>query len=399
MKRLAWASAVVLAWALLAPSSALADETVNKDVTCEERIPKGAKRPKVKEKFPGEVIAGFGATLELEIRHGKGETPLPNGFKIVSGSAQGKSLEDAGFLLAEANGGPPVVVDTKEEDNISITKVSIPFVVAPLKSGNLSQQLPPMPFNVGRANGETMTLCTQVHLVTVLDPTAAEEDPMPRANPAPRPQREPWPLIKYLLAAAIAFLVIGILLTWWVVRQVRKPVPQPPAEARLPWEQALTELQALASSPLLESGSERERGEYFDKVSDTLRKYLGARYGFVDVGIDGLETTTDEMMKLLRRVRPGVPRIDLIHEFLRESDLVKFARVVPEVSECKVAVQRAEVVIKTTTPMQAAVAGADIAGPRPPTVGQAPPPFTPMPPNTTAAEPPRANQPEGPSAK
>lgn len=388
---------LAIAIALLAPRVSLADETANKEVTCEETIPKGAKRPKVKEKFPGEVIAGFGAALELEIRHGKGETPLPNGFKIVSGSNQGKFLEDAGFLLAEANGGPPVVVETKEEDNVSITKVSIPFVVAPLKSGNLSQQLPRMPFNVGRANGETMTLCTQVHLVTVLDPTAAEEEPMPRANPAPRPQREPWPLIKYLLAAAVALLIISIVVTWWVVRQVRKPIPQPLTEARLPWEQALTELQALATSPLLDGGSEQERGEYFDKVSDTLRKYLGARYGFVDVGIDGLETTTDEMMKLLRRVRPGVPRIDLIHEFLRESDLVKFARVVPEISECKVAVQRAEVVIKTTTPVRVAAGTVDISGPRPPTVGQSPFSVTPMPPAAGPAEPaPWAKPPEGP---
>lgn len=393
MKRVLVLLALALAW--LAPRVTFADETANKEVTCDETIPKGAKRPKVKEKFPGEVIAGFGATLELEIRHGKGETPLPNGFKIISGSNQGKFLEEAGFLLAEAKGGPPVVVDTKEEDNISITKVSIPFVVAPLKSGNLSQQLPRMPFNIGRANGETMTLCTQVHLVTVLDPTAGEEDPMPRANPAPRPQREPWPLIKYLLAAAVALLIISIFVTWWVVRQMRKPIPQPLTEARLPWEQALTELQSLASSPLLDGGSEKDRGEYFDKVSDTLRKYLGARYGFVDVGIDGLETTTDEMMKLLRRVRPGVPRIDLIHEFLRESDLVKFARVVPEVSECKVAVQRAEVVIKTTTPVRAAAGVADISGPRPPTVGQSPLSFTPMPPPAGTVEPPRAKPPEG----
>jgi hypothetical protein len=49
------------------------------------------------------------------------------------------------------------------------------------------------------------------------------------------------------------------------------------------------------------------RGELFDRVSDTVRKYLGARYGFEGLGFDGLETTTAEMMTLLKRVRPGVP--------------------------------------------------------------------------------------------
>src|SRR5262249_3928104 len=159
------------------------DQTAPKTVTCEEKIPKGAKRPKIREKFPGEAIAGFGAALELEIKHGKGEKPLPSGFKIISATGTGKALEDAGFLLAEPDGGTGVVVETREDGNAAITRVTIPFVLAPIKSGNQSLTLPQLPLPIDRANGETMIVCTQLHLITALDPTAGEENPMPRANP------------------------------------------------------------------------------------------------------------------------------------------------------------------------------------------------------------------------
>jgi hypothetical protein len=356
-------SAAVLAYGcvLLAGSAARADQTAPKEITCKEELPKGAKRPKVKEKFPGEVTAGYGATLDLEIRHGKGETPLPHGFKIVAGSGLGKELEASGFLLAAPpNGADNFFMETKEDGSGAITRVSIPFVVAPNKSGSQSLTLPQMPYTIGRANGDVMTLCTQLHLVTAFDPTAGEEDPKPHPNADPRAEIEPWPIAKWILAALIALLVLAIILTWWVRRQVKYLVPDPDAIRKLPWEEAMVELAEHRRSDVFSETAppqgvegETARAELFDKISDTLRKYLGGRYGFEGLGFDGLETTTDEMMGLLRRVRPNVPRVDLVREFLAECDLVKFARVVPDVASCKLALERAEAIVKTTIPVAA----------------------------------------------
>ncbi len=346
------AVAFVLASSVASPPPAAADQTAPKQVTCEETIPKGAKRPKMKEKFPGEVVAGFGASLELEILHGKGEKPLPNGFKVVQSTGPGKFLEEAGFLVAEPQGSSGVVVETQEDENAAITRVTIPFVVAPIKSGNVSLTMPRLPIQIDRPNGQTMVVCTQMHLVTALDPTAAEEDPMPRPNPPARRQIEPWPLMKWIMAALAALIVASMILAWWVRRQMKKPVPEPIPIPKLPWEQALAELETHKSSSDLEPriDAPKDRTELFDRVSDTLRKYLGARYGFEGLGFDGLETTTDEMMSLLRRVRPGVTRLDLVSSFLRECDLVKFARVVPEASDCRTAIERAEAIVRATTP-------------------------------------------------
>ncbi|NUP13885.1 MAG: hypothetical protein HOW73_48235 [Polyangiaceae bacterium] len=400
---LSFGAAAMLTVFTLLPQQASADQTASKTITCEEKIPKGAKRPKIKEKFPGEVVAGFEAPLELEIHHGKGETPLPSGFKAATGSTVGKFLEEAGFLVAEPDGSSGVTLETQDEGNGAVTKVRIPFVVAPQKSGNQSLTLPQMPLTIGRANGDMMTVCTQLHLMTALDPTAGEEDPKPRPNPDPRAQTEAWPLMKYLLAALIGLLIVAAILAWWVRKQLKKPVPQPLEAQRLPWEEALAELQSLASSPVLGQGSaEARRGvarsELFDRVSDTLRKYLGARYGFEGMGLEGLDTTTDEMLGLLKRVRPNVPSLDLIQQFLAECDLVKFARVVPDIGDCKLAMERAETVVRATIPIAPAV---PVVGA--PTIGQvtanappAPAPVAPTSPGAPIAIPPNPTIAAGP---
>ncbi|MBK8939914.1 MAG: hypothetical protein IPM79_20390 [Polyangiaceae bacterium] len=359
----ALSAAFVLSLSAIAPTPAAADQTASDVVTCQESIPKGAKRPKLKEKMPGEVVAGFEAPLEIEIRHGKGETPLPSGFKLLPGSPTKKFVEEAGFILAEPDGSTGVVVETKDEGTVAVTRVKIPFVVAPKKSGKQSLTLPQVPLAIDRANGDKMIVCTQLHLLTALDPTAGEEDPKPRPNPAGRPQIEAWELMKYLAWGLLALLLLAAIIAWWVRRQLKKPVPAPPPERRLPWEAALGELAALGASPLLDEAESAgpKRSEHFDKVSDTLRKYLGARYGFEDLGFDGLETTTDEMMGLLKRVRPHVPSLELIETFLSECDLVKFARVVPATADCRLALERAEKVVRATIPIMPAP-GAPVQG-------------------------------------
>src|SRR5690606_36232133 len=101
---------------------------------------------------------------------------------------------------------------------------------------------------------------------------------------------------------------------------------------RPPWEVALEELDEVRHAGLLEA---HRYSEYFDRTSDALRRYLGARFGF-----DGLESTTDEILAALKKQAAGYVRLDdgaaspyptpgvsfdSIARFLRECDLVKFA--------------------------------------------------------------------------
>jgi hypothetical protein len=181
-------SAVVLASGLAGVTAftiaASADEIASKAITCEEKIPPGSTRPTITEKFPGTATASYEAVLELSIKHGKGETPLPSGFKITAGSDVDKNLLEAGFLPGEPDAGGTSSLRTEVSGTEATTTVEILFVVAPLKSGTRSLTLPRIPVTISRANGERMIICTQLHSLVASDPTADEKDP---AAPKPRP--------------------------------------------------------------------------------------------------------------------------------------------------------------------------------------------------------------------
>jgi hypothetical protein len=203
--------------------------------------------------------------------------------------------------------------------------------------------LPPVPITVARASGETMTICTAPHAIVVNDPIANELDPKVRPNPNGRHQREEWIFAKQAATVLGATAILGPLLALLILRWMRRPKPEPYVPPVLPWVAALEELEAIRTSNLIAEG---RTDEYFDRVSDCVRKYLGARYGF-----DGLESTTDEMERTLARVRPAVRGLDTINRFLEEADLVKFARVVPTENDCLAALERGITIVRNTTPL------------------------------------------------
>jgi hypothetical protein len=330
---------------LIEPGAASGQEPLDAGRTwasCAEHVPPGATRPLMREVFPQHGLSGYAASLEVTVTHGKGETVLPEGFKIQSSSDAARALSGAGFVLPDADGGAGPTMSTEHAANESTTKLVIPFVPLPKDPGRNLMLLPPVPIAVARASGEMVTVCTSPHQILVEDPIANEADPKVKPNPDPRPQREEWVLAKQV-AAGLAIAAVTALITAWLLRRWKaRPKPAPVVVPKLPWIAALEELEAIRRSNLL---AEQKTGEYFDKVSDCVRKYLGARYGF-----DGLESTTDEMRAVLKRVYPPVPGLKEIGEFLAECDLVKFARVVPAEEDCLQALRRGEVIVRTTTP-------------------------------------------------
>jgi hypothetical protein len=206
--------------------------------------------------------------------------------------------------------------------------------------------LPPLPVSVARANNDVVTLCTKPHSIIVDDPTASTPDAKPKGNPPPRPQREEWVSLERGLAWGAAGVVVGGLLAWLVYRWMKRPRPvPPPPPPRPPWEVALERLDEIRHAGLLET---QRFAEFFDRVNDSVRQYLGARFGF-----DGLESTTDETLKALRRAPHfGLPLPELA-AFLQECDLVKFADVTPTLTECERALAQAERVVRATTPLGA----------------------------------------------
>jgi hypothetical protein len=320
-----------------APGSGSTDEG------CVEDVPAGKTRPRVVEEVPPRGQSGHALTIRLVIEHGKGETVLPSGFQAQADSAELKRLENAGLYLPDPDGGAGPVLERKEEGERATTTLALSFVPLPKKPGRSLVVVPPFPISVARASGDVLVVCTKRHEVSIEDPIANVPSPSPKPNPPPRPQVEVWTFLKNAVVIGSVALLVGALIAWLVTRWLRRPRPvPPPPPARPPWEIAFEELHDLRHAGLVADG---RFAEHFDRVSDIVRKYLGTRFGF-----DGLESTTRETLFLLRRVTPPIEGLDSIESFLRQADLVKFAKTVPSAEDCELALTRAERIISTTLP-------------------------------------------------
>ncbi len=309
--------------------------------SCVERIPSGKDRPQFKEKIATRATSGHALTLEVTVEHGKGETVLPTGFRLLSDSAQGKALEREGFALPDPEGAAGPKLERTEQGERATTKVSISVVPLPPKPGRHALVLPPLPIAISRASGELITVCTGPHSVMVEDPIANTPNPSPRANPAARRQLEIWTAAKLATSVALIALLVGavaaLLIRRWLRRPKKLPPPPPP---RPPWDVALEALHDIRHAGLTREG---RFAEVFDRVSDVLRRYLGDRYGY-----DGLESTTREALVSLRQVEPGIEDLSGVEAFMRDADLVKFARLTPSEGECLDLLSRAENIVTRT---------------------------------------------------
>jgi hypothetical protein len=311
--------------------------------SCVEHVPEGALRPKLTNTFPARGLAGHALTLQVQLEHGLGETVLPNGFHIQGDSDAARALATAGFVLPDPKGGSGPTLSRREEPDKAFTDVQIHFLSLPEKPGRHELTLPPIPIAVTRASGEYLTLCTTPHTIVIDEPIANEPEAAPQGNPPPRPQREVWTLARDLtyggLIGALAAALIALLILWWR-RRPKPPIPPPPP--RPPWEVALEALQDLRRAQLVAEG---KRAEHVDQVSDVVRVYLGARFGF-----DGIESTTDEVLQALRRIQPPLLVFDDVRRLLQDSDLVKFARWSPTDEDCEQVLDTAERIVRATMP-------------------------------------------------
>jgi hypothetical protein len=336
---------------------------------CVESVPKGADKPIVVDTLPTRGTSGWAVNLSITVRHGKGEKVLPSGLDLSGAVEAKKVLKQAGFAVPDQDGGAAARVIVAPDDPnkpFATTNLELPLVLLPPNPGRNAMALPPLPVAVARANGEIATVCTHPHSILVEDPIANTPNAMPKLNPTPIPQREEWTSLKRALGWATLGIVIGAILAYLIWRKLNQPKPvPPPPPPRPPWEVALEELDEVRHAGLLEV---KRYSEYFDRTSDALRRYLGARFGF-----DGLESTTDEILASLKKQAGGFIRFDTpqadgrpsfgpapgvsfdrVARFLRECDLVKFANLTPSPDQCATSITTGEAIVRGTMPMSTA---------------------------------------------
>jgi len=118
----------------------------------------------------------------------------------------------------------------------------------------------------------------------------------------------------------------------------------------------MEELSALRAS-LDDDADQKRLTRWVDQLSDTLRVYLGHRYGF-----EGIESTTDEAVGWIRRKKPKGVTAEQVAGILSDCDLVKFAKATPERDRCAALLDAAIGIVKATTARLGGEVVADIPG-------------------------------------
>lgn len=176
--------------------------------------------------------------------------------------------------------------------------------------------------------------------IKVLSLLAGVSEPSPKDVAAPLDILVPDHRLLVVAGLVVVWLGLGLLL-----RRNRPPEEVPSRLQELPpprraHEIALDRLQAIVDDDLLRQGRVHE---YFTRISETLREYLGNRYGFFALDLTSAELTAE----LRDRITPGLD-MEALTRGLGDADLVKFARLEPTDAMCSFAIDTAYAVVEAT---------------------------------------------------
>jgi hypothetical protein len=147
-----------------------------------------------------------------------------------------------------------------------------------------------------------------------------------------------WALLGGGAALLMTLAVTAILLA----RMRREPRIEPPLA---PHEWALRELGAIERDQLIE---QRAFEPFYVRLSAVVRGYLERRFGLM-----APERTTDEFLHEARRSRLlRDEQRELLGEFLRAADMVKFAKHEPMEMDCREALASARSFVEQTVPSE-----------------------------------------------
>ena len=149
-----------------------------------------------------------------------------------------------------------------------------------------------------------------------------------------------------MLPATLAGLVVATVVAgsgWWLYRRWRmRQALAPVIDNRPPYQIAYAELERIAGLNLPGRGQFKE---HYTLVTDCLRAYLEQQFQ-----LHAFDRTTAELWLELKRsvIAPDQGRrfIDLF----ADSDLVKFAKLTPEIEEARQLIDQARALVTSTRP-------------------------------------------------
>ncbi len=147
-----------------------------------------------------------------------------------------------------------------------------------------------------------------------------------------------------LAAAVVLALVVFALVKYLEKRGKRISDLWRPAPPLPPHIVAITALEQLHNQKLWQNNRHKL---YYSALSDILRTYLAGAFG-----VGAMEMTTDEIVEAIRDIElPQKSAMDLV-AVLRDADLVKFAKAMPEADENESAYNKAYYFVEETKPVE-----------------------------------------------
>ena len=191
-----------------------------------------------------------------------------------------------------------------------------------------------------RAGVEAPVVATSPALSVKVDSVLAGHTAEVEAPAPPFPPRFPW--LPWGLGALGAAALLALVL-WWRRRSRRAR----PAEAEVRLPAHVTALRALSRLRHASRATAEEIDAFYVEVSRILRGYLEERFG-----LHAPERTTDEFLAELNAQGQASPLDGLqrgaLAGFLRQCDLVKFARAQPGVDVHEESLRTAEGLVEAT---------------------------------------------------
>jgi hypothetical protein len=129
-------------------------------------------------------------------------------------------------------------------------------------------------------------------------------------------------LVYYIIALAVLLIAAVAIIIW--LRRRRKKEVEEPIDLRPPWEIAFEALAVLKEKNYPVAG---ELKLFYVELTEIIRSFLGRVYC-----IPVLDMTTDEFCGDLVEMKIESELYDRIKKFLMFADLVKFAKLIPEIT-------------------------------------------------------------------
>jgi len=218
-------------------------------------------------------------------------------------------------------------------------RITTTYTLDPLHNG----EYPIGPLRLAWDDGESSMVLAGPVLI-VREPTLEELEALAvmEANAqTPLPPRQiGWQV--YVLGLIAAGL-IGALIGWWWRTRDKEDFYTPAALA--PWERATESLRALREKKLAERG---EHEPYFVELSGILRTYIEGRFH-----LHAPEMTTPEFLQ--SATESGLltaAQQDFLAHFLKQSDRVKFAKLVPPFEDMRAGFDQVMTFVEETIPRE-----------------------------------------------